>query len=265
MIFRRRRNHPYSVDQFIPSAVLDLDATIFNSYSGSGQVWSNLVPAPADGSAKTAYDFNLGDSSSPATNDPTFTGSAGSPSAYFALDGGDYFSDPANTAFLNNLQKTTGGTDFWIATAFRFINSGSIQSLWGTSNATTVVGAYANINASNLLQESLRGDTAVVSTVSGSFSALVNGTDYLYIVSFGPTQVRQWLNSLTKVEATFTKNTCVNNPGGNMNIAARMTGNNKLANGSRVYAFSAGNQYIDNADAARIFDIYSSRHGRNYA
>src|SRR5574343_994393 len=103
-----------SLSDVIASAVFDLDATQAASYPGSGTTWSNLVTAPADGSAQTAYDFYRGDGST-STTYPTFNGTPGSAAAYWSFDGGDLFDlkSGANTTFLKNAHKSAGGGIGW--------------------------------------------------------------------------------------------------------------------------------------------------------
>jgi hypothetical protein len=92
-----------------------LDAGDINSCSGSGaQMWANIVDTPADGAARAAYDFYLGNGSN-STTLPTFIGVAGGKSAndYFYSDGnnltdrsGDCFRlAGSNTTFINSLHK----------------------------------------------------------------------------------------------------------------------------------------------------------------
>jgi len=124
------------LSDIVPSCVFDLDATLEASYDGTGQLWKNLVPAPADGELQTAYDFLLGTSSSPSTDDPTFNGTAGSPAAYFSLDGGDFFQIAGgNTAFLNKIHRTTDGTPLTVIAAVKTPTSGIIHCI-GSASAT---------------------------------------------------------------------------------------------------------------------------------
>ena len=76
--------------------VCHLDAGDADSYSGSGQIWSDL--------SVEGNDFYLGATSSSQASDPTFNGAAGGESSgeYFSLDGGDWFtvvSDPSGNIF----------------------------------------------------------------------------------------------------------------------------------------------------------------------
>ena len=81
------------LDGVLASTVCDLDTTIAASYT-SGQTWTNLVSATG-----TAYDAFLGTDGDSAVNDPTFTGDAGTDTAYFAFDGGDWMCVCAARAF----------------------------------------------------------------------------------------------------------------------------------------------------------------------
>lgn len=252
------------MQDLVASAVYDVDATLAASYDGASQTWSNIIAAPADGSAQTAYDKQLGSAGSAGADDPTFVGTAGSPSAYFVVDGGDYFINKATaTDFIKGLHKTTGGSDFWYALAFRFAQNDALQVLSATAGATNVPGLVISSNGSENLALSQRGDTA---SVTNSFvGPLVNGTSYLVIYSHSHStnQTRRWVNSITKNEATQTFNTTTTDATG-LSLAAETDGGNKCSNGFRFYAESAGNTYIDDAQAALIFSEYERRHQRDY-
>lgn len=76
-----------------------LDAGDLNSYSGSGQTWTDLCGN---------YSFNRGSGSGSDAADPTFNGTAGKQSSgeYFGFDGGDYFTKSSvNDTFLNSIRK----------------------------------------------------------------------------------------------------------------------------------------------------------------
>lgn len=84
-----------------------LDAGAAASYSGgTSQTWTNLVPAGGTS-------FFRGAGNTAEATDPTFSGVAGSlsPSEYFTLDGGDYFSEVTaawgDDTFINNDQSFT--------------------------------------------------------------------------------------------------------------------------------------------------------------
>ena len=75
----------------------------------SGQTWANIATSAAGcAGSGTDYDFFLGAGSGSSTDDPTFTGSAGDPGAFFLMDGGDFFTikDDANTEYIDAHQTT---------------------------------------------------------------------------------------------------------------------------------------------------------------
>lgn len=257
-----------SLKGVIASCVFDLDATKSASYSGTGQIWKNIVPVPADGAAQSAYDFTFGLTDSISTDDAAFTGSAGSASAYFSLDGGDVFRIPAMTTFLKNLQKTTGGSDWWWAMAFRYASNGNAQTFLSTRLSASTVGISLQISAANQVQLGMRGDTANATTSSSALTALSTNTDYLLIGSFSAGQsFRWWLNSSTKTAISFVPNTCTTDASGLSTIggSAATSPGTQMGSGTRIYAVSMGNAYIDNAEAAKIIAAYNARHGRSYA
>lgn len=103
-------------------AVLVLDPGNAVSYPGSGQVVRNVIRAPSDGSAQTAYDFYFGldetvENTAGRVSDPTFVGLPGGCDGYLASP------NPANTpwilrmvgnnpAFLQNMHQN--GSKFTI-------------------------------------------------------------------------------------------------------------------------------------------------------
>lgn len=248
----------------VASTVFDVDATIADSYT-SGQTWANIEPTPADGAAQTDYNFFLGATNSATTDDPTFTGSAGDPGAYFALDGGDFFAKTTiNTSFINSLHKTTGGSDFWIAIAFRIADGASSLGLLNTQNGTASVGIRLEQQSGEALSFLQRGDSANSNVLTG---ALTIGTDYLVIFSHSHSgnETRRWINSRTLTAASHTFNTTTNNASGLLRLSSRTATSSPAPNGTRIYAYSMGNEYLDNTKAGLIFDEYNARHGRTYA
>ena len=99
-----------AMDTIVSSALFDLDATISDSYSGSGQTWANLIS-----STGTTYDFHLGANDGISSDDPDFTGSADDEAAYFAMDGTNFFTVKSNSgSIFKDMHKTTGASPTWI-------------------------------------------------------------------------------------------------------------------------------------------------------
>lgn len=84
--------------------VFELDAKDYSS----GQTWANKTVLPADSSAQTDFDYNLGASSSSEGSDPTINGT-GTDGAYWSFDGDDYFTHTlaaaSMPAFLREMHK----------------------------------------------------------------------------------------------------------------------------------------------------------------
>lgn len=251
-----------AIDTVLASAVLQVEATNTTSYGGTGQAWANIIAAPADGSAQSAYDFRLGNSSGSESSDPTFTGTAGNSAAYFALDGGDFFElSGANTTFLNAFHKTTGGTDFTVVLAY---NAGSTTGggLFSTQSSSTNLGFY--ITSSTTLSASFRGNTNNVITSFGGVSAT---TDYLLIFSFEASTgtIRKWHNNRTVSTFSTTLDTATADASVNLHLGSRSDGSSFMPAGSKFRGCVVGNAFIDSTKAGQIFDYYNTLHGVTYA
>lgn len=259
--------HEIYLNSAVSSTVIDLDATIVASYPGSGAVWANLTPAPADGSVKSAYDFYRGDAVTGGTF-PAFTGVAGNPAAYWSLDGGDYFAlkSGSNTAFFNALHKTTGGSDWWAAFAFQYADNGTAYKFYGTSTgAGGNIGIAEQITSGDLYRSQQRG--AASGPTADATGALSNGTNYLIIVSHSHSTntTRIWKNSATAQSVSHTYGTTIAAASNTMKIGANGVAAQNVPGGTRIYSFAMGNAYLDNAKAAAIIAHLNTRHGRVYA
>ena len=258
----------------VASTVFELDATRSDSTDGSSQTWSNRTAVPADSAAQTDYDFYRGANSTATTDDPTFNGSAGSAAAYWSFDGGDFFSlkSGANTTFLNNLHKTTGGADFWIAIACYVPNSGNggFINTRSTSDATiegvdtgflqtgVALNASADGRAINLRQ---RGDTAAVSqTLRSGFTG---ATPILTVLSHkhSTNETFFYINGSKETYAQ-TFNATTDSAGLAMRIGDNITA--KLSSGTRLYAIAMGNVAVTDGIEAAIRTYFETAHARSY-
>lgn len=255
----------------LASAVFDLDATKAASYSGSGTTWANLVTAPADGSAQTAYDFLRGDGAT-STTYPTFNGSAGSAAAYFGFDGGDYFNlkSGTNTAFLNALHKTTGGADFWFLIAWKSPSvTGTIDGFFGNASGTTTANSLtARQSTTEKIQLSQRSGAGAASTVNSTAGMTVDTINLaIFSHSKSGNNLRVWINSATAEDVAFTMGASSGDPATGFFTLGAITsvGTSPIANDGRVYTFAMGSEYLDNTKAAAIIAALNARHGRTYA
>lgn len=248
---------------------IDLDATIAASFDDGvdAQKWLNLIASPSDGAAQSDYDFYRGADGSSSTDDPTHTGTVGDAAAYFAMDGGDFFKlvSATNPATFKDLHKTTGGPDFWLALAFKFISSGTAQFPFATMGSS--------INAPHIRTQLLTTDKfrlhqrGAANAISADTSALTDGTDYVVIMSHKHSSniTRIWINSSTPdVDGAHTFSTTTTDAATVGSIGARSNNSNQVANGTRIYAFSSGDEYLDNTKAGEIITLYRDRHSRVY-
>jgi len=255
----------------VASCCGDLDATISDSYSGSGQSWLNIETTPSDSASQSAYDFHLGAGSGSSTDDPTFTGSAGSQSAYFSLDGGDHFqlkAFSATQAALWMAHRTDSSNPCWVALAFQ-TPTGANKGFWGTGWSTGDIGIY------NYADEA---GATVYSTATGTSDSLVitnssftGGSPSVQIFSMdcnGTTNnFRNWTNTKTGTTQSKTWQAQTVDPDSNWQIGASDGGTPvgfMLAN-TRIYACSFGDEFLDDTKAGAIIDEYNLRHNRTYA
>lgn len=245
----------------LASTVMDIDATMGASYTSS-QTWANIETTPADSAAQSAYDVYLGTTSSSQTNDPTFTNTADTYPAYFNFDGGDVLTlAGSNTAFLDALHKTTGGTDWWIAMPFRYVSG--TQYLFGTASGAPLNGIAAFIS-SNKITVRQAGGSSVDKQLSPTLSS---ATNYLFIISYNASLAKYtyWLNTRAGTDEAVTFVTATNNAAHSLNISSLDGSSLPLINGSRLYGFSMGNEHLDDTKAGAIIDQYNARHRRLYA
>lgn len=252
------------LDGILASAVFDLDATVAASYSGSGQGWSNLVAAPADGLAQTAYDFYLGNTAAATGADPAFTGSAGSASAYWAFDGGDLFQAQNVPAWLTNVQRTDIANPATFIVAFRSA-SVTFHNIFGHLQSATAANGYSLRVSSGQLHYLGRGNSSSISyNIGGTVSA---GTDYLLIFSLDAQNRvgKFWLNNRTGTAFTPPASTSTASATSNFQVGSSGYGSSPFPSGSRLYACGAANAILDDAAAGLVFDHYNARHARTYA
>lgn len=259
---------PPSLKDQLSSCVFDVDATVADSYSGSGTYWNNICETPADGAAQSAYRYKLGADEGTANGPPVFAGTAGSQSTYFAMDGASCFSLETNTAFVDQLHRTGSILPHAGFIAFRYKHTGDVQTLIatnGTSSASIgfrlmVRGSYPDIHHRQ------RGDGGASNAYSES--TLIDGHDYLvgWSCNADATVTRFWTNSTTSVTRARAFNAGSSAAASllKIGVAGNAASSGALAAGTRVYAVSLFNAFLGDTEAAQIFSAYSTRHGRSY-
>jgi len=241
------------------TALMDIDATVLASYSGTGVTLTNLVA-----STNTAYDLYRGDGATSGRY-PTFAGTPGDPAtAKFTLGTDDYFKiKNGNTAFLNNIHKTTGGSDHWFIIFGTFSAAVSAQNFYSTKSGGTQRGLAGSVNSAEVFRFDQYGDTANVQATPAT--TLITGTPTFVAFSTpsGGGTVRHWMGTTTKVSTTRSFNATSTDPSQDLYICALTDLSGEIENAD-IFAIAMGNGYLDDADIADIVAEYEARHGRSY-
>lgn len=258
----------------VPSAILQLDATVAASYNGTAQTWDNLIPSPADGSTRGTYDFYRGTSGSASTDDATFNGSAGSAAAYWSVDGGDYFDGISSdtSSYLRNMHRTDASRPTTIGILFRAAGTIAQATLLSTVNTSANHGLQIQIASASggLRLGHFNGSGSANQhnfTATGKISA---NTDYLLMISFNsgsPGSEKYWLNSATGTNwsVSYAPSSSSTATAVVPCIAAVAGGHSAaLTNGARIYGFFVLNEIINNTKAASIISYYETLHSRDY-
>lgn len=256
----------------IASAVWDCDATSALSYPGSGQTLANLVAAPADGSAQTAYDFWLGADNTASASDPTFTGSAGSSTAEFSLDGGDFFTIKANTALIDNMHKTTGGASWSMAFVGNF-KKRTIASVGAALFGTNALdGAKHGITFGNGAFGSTNKATVIA---SGGFSTLyadagandIFDDAYKFVaLTFNPStgDLKIYLGNAAVITGNVGFWISTSAASHLLQLCAAGNSASPMYSGTKFIAASMFNSILSDADVVTLRSMYSTRHNRTY-
>lgn len=249
-----------NIDGIVAGAVFDIAADNAASYSGSGQVWANLVAAPADGTTTIANDFWLGNDSVASANDPTFVGTPGDAGAYFLLDGGDFASCKASH-LTRGLYKDTNLDPWWaICLIDLVLPTSSASHLWGNTNWAGLRGCRVRITSTGILQLGLATGAA---DVLGTLHTSVTAGKKLHVLNF-TNGTRAWKSALNS--STFGTNTIgtSNSQTGDNNTSISFGagyGIDPLPNGNKLIRFAMGKGSLDNAALARIVSYFNARYG----
>ena len=188
------------------------------------------------------------------------------------MDGGDFFTFKAivsGSALADSHRTDVSGT--WVAIAFKTPSiETSTHRIWGnTAGSIKGVGAFIDNTGGNI-QATQGGDTGLASFPQGS--ALADTTETLIIISWDGTSTsnntKMWINSATvDITSSVTFNTSTTTTTTNYHIGAIDNGSGPiqpLQDETRMYHFSAGNEFLDDTKAGLIFDHLEARHNRDY-
>lgn len=225
-----------------------------DSYPGTGQTWFDLTA--------NNYDLQLGDTSGAEASDPTFTGSAGSLTAYWAFDGGDRFEWAAHSGSLMRLIGRTD-TAFTFECFVYFGDSAGTQAVFTNAFASGENGVYLEYD--NVDQRiGLRAlDPGATSYDFGSTHA---AAQWLHVVWFGKldgsTTCGFYVNNVAG--STFTHNSSGFTTGDSTQIA--WIGNRAdlslpLRNGSRLGPIRGYSRILTAAEISNNWNAQRARYG----
>lgn len=123
--------------------VFELDAGKSASWPNTGNTWKNIAE-PADGQARSYYDFEVGAAGGSSAYYPTFTGTPNGQSAneYFSSDGDDWFGidNIPHGAYFDSLHQDNAA--WWAAFAVYFTSSsgGELFTTTGGGEQGTQIG-----------------------------------------------------------------------------------------------------------------------------
>jgi hypothetical protein len=258
-------------NEFVPlshlmgGVVFEIDATVEDSYAGSGSEIANLIDSPADGSAKADYDFDL--------TGLTFNGSAGDAAAYLQTAGSGYMTIGAgNTQFLKDLHKSTGGQDHTLIFVGRAIASVGSQSqtFFGTGGGDSVQHGLAYwpglwFNQANKFALTRYNGGSASTTTNGGVT-LADATDKIMAFSYNPTTraYKIYGNSATPVTGTAAAFTDTTDATRTFQIMA--AGNNAfpMFSGGRFKTAALIDRTITNKEFEAIAALYNARHSVSY-
>lgn len=214
---------------------LVLDATDVASYSGSGQSWLDR--------SGNGYDFFRGATSSATTDDPTFNGTAGSPSAYWSFDGGDFFRyDSANETWMNNLHKA--GLKCTVLAWYYPTGTGVNNLVCGTLGSASGVlnpGFWFGSDGSDLVSYRCGGVASTANDITSSLTVTKNAWNFIGAsVQSGVASGTKMYRNSSNQTFSFTLTTPSSSPGlYTMDIGSRGNGNSMMPNGSRIAMVAA--------------------------
>lgn len=254
---------PY-LDGVLDGVCFELDATDEASYS-TGQKWLNLITNPACGSLQTDYDFYLGLTGSSESSDPTFTGTAGDPGAYFLLDGGDDFNlvNSTNPGILRDFQKTgASAVPGWLGWVHypdptTTSNDQLLNTVAGTSPGTLM---DINSGANGEARLRVRGDANLITatgpaTTDASYNLIVVTHDH------DNNETTFWVNSTTGVTVAHTFDSTTSDA----SQKATLWPDNTVESGARAVWHGGGLGLFDDTKAAALFTYLNNKHSRTYA
>lgn len=232
------------MDQVTDATVLiDIDATIEDSYPGTGTNFANLT------AAGSTYDFTI--------SGATFTGTAGDGAAYFLMDGSnDLFTlaSGTNPDWLRDLHKADASSNGWLIVITYYVTTDNYGILT-TQTGGTASGLRLVNNVNEKMQVIKRG-----SSNSGAISTATFTQNAYNVTGFHTNNgtSKFWVNTTTAESLSHVGN-------GTTNATRALTigegfGTDDMRADTRVVALCGGSGDLTNTQFLAIMNEYASRH-----
>ncbi len=247
----------------------ELDSTIAAS-TGTAHQWKNVITTPDNGDDQTDCDFYLGTSNDGDGAQPTLTGSG--QDQHYSVDGGDYFTSISlsSATTLANAHKTNG--TYWFALAYRANSPGVLRPL-GSARGVADVGIMAQMEDSSFRRVFQMAEGTLVSTgETAAANDYTSGDDILYIQSVDMTtdtgnNTRVW--TVTTTSQAFNRTRIATTASALNNFIIGGADKSGVADaivpsGSNIYASAHGGQFLTDALASSIAQIWSTRHNISF-
>lgn len=243
---------------------------VFDIAFGSGgvaglTVW-NRTASPADDSAQGDYDMKLGDGSTPSTYPDATSGDYVEFDGVDSTAGNSIFFKSANTAFINNLAKTTPTPAWTVATVIEAENDVSSRMILETrSGAADASGVAIFIQGDDVCLTQGNGSAQMTGECNSHTATPWNfGGLNLIVVSYDGSTFESWVNNDKQSQAAaFGTNTA--NSGDYQISCSDFNSTNCLHAGEKVYYQAAWNSALSDADVGTLYTTtYPNRMGYNF-
>ena len=230
------------------------DAGIAASHPGTGTSLKNLVAAPADGSAQTAYDLT--------TSGLTFNGTAGrrSPGDFLQSNGASRALVAANTVFSNSLHKATAA--FTLLCCVQVPSVGAYETLCSTRPPlANSIGISVFIAPSGALEFGVNNGSGYVILSTAPFGAITTGVPHFIALSFANGSGGRWcLDGASSTFATSYASPTASDAAQALMFSAQDTSSaNPLPAGSRVFSTALWNRALSKEELDQAFDALRGR------
>lgn len=246
---------PPSLQQISSAIQIDLTTVYETSYDGTSQTWTNIVEN------KTEPDFWLGFDGNVDTTDPVFTGSAGTNTAYFAMDRttDKRFTAKSLTTLLSQLHRSDYSGSWTVTLHFRYSTTNRV--LFATSNITNSAGLWIQVATSNNnLRVRFYNATSGVTTIVTTTEQFTINQDNIFSFAFN-NSTRAYSFNINGATGSGTGSSYTNTDTSvnSMTIGAQPNGISALSSDARVYGVAIANTALNTSEMTAIHNAMLAR------